>query len=100
MERAFALEPKKFPAVYDWPLPKHPVQWVPFHSQFPTFVPCTVNATPRPPRAVAAVRSGGGTAAGCGGTSGGGDGGGGGGGGGERRAAALDLISRVMEPII
>jgi hypothetical protein len=40
MEQAFALEPKQFPPVYAWPLPKHPVQWVPFHSQFPTFIPC------------------------------------------------------------
>ncbi len=39
MEQAFALEPKQFPAVYSWPLPQHPVQWVPFHSQFPTYVP-------------------------------------------------------------
>jgi membrane peptidoglycan carboxypeptidase len=40
MEQAFALEPKQFPPIYSWPLPKHPVQWVPFHSQFPTFIPC------------------------------------------------------------
>jgi membrane peptidoglycan carboxypeptidase len=46
MEQAFALEPKVFPPVYDWPLPKHPVQWIPFHSQFPTYVPCgTVTPT-------------------------------------------------------
>jgi hypothetical protein len=43
MEQAFALEPGKFPPVMAWPLPQHPVQWVPFHSQFPTYVPCTVN---------------------------------------------------------
>jgi membrane peptidoglycan carboxypeptidase len=43
MEKAFALEPKKFPPVSDWPLPQHPVQWIPFHSQFPTYVPCTVS---------------------------------------------------------
>jgi uncharacterized membrane protein YgcG len=74
MERAFALEPKKFPAVYDWPLPKHPVQWVPFHSQFPTFVPCTVKCHPK-------TTTGGGGAT-SGGTSGGGSSGGTGGGGG------------------
>jgi membrane peptidoglycan carboxypeptidase len=46
MEQAFALEPKVFPPVYAWPLPLHPVQWVPFHSQFPAFVPCgTVTPT-------------------------------------------------------
>ena len=58
MERAFALEPKKFPAVYDWPLPKNPVQWVPFHSQFPTFVPCTVKCNPK------TTKGGGGTSGG------------------------------------
>jgi penicillin-binding protein 1A len=73
MERAFSLEPKTFPAVYDWPLPKHPVQWVPFHSQFPTFVPCTVNCQPK-------TTTGGGGAT-SGGTSGGGSSGGTGGGG-------------------
>jgi penicillin-binding protein 1A len=46
MEQAFALEPKAFPPVYDWPLPKYPVQWIPFHSQFPTYVSCgTVTPT-------------------------------------------------------
>ena len=46
MEQAFALEPKVFPPVYDWPLPRYPVQWIPFHSQFPTYVPCgTVTPT-------------------------------------------------------
>ena len=46
MEQAFALEPKVFPPVYDWSLPKYPVQWIPFHSQFPTYVPCgTVTPT-------------------------------------------------------
>jgi uncharacterized membrane protein YgcG len=42
MEQAFALEPRVFPPVYSWPLPKHPMQWVPFHSQFPTYVPCSI----------------------------------------------------------
>jgi len=73
MERAFSLEPKQLPAVYDWPLPKHPVQWVPFHSQFPTFVPCTVKCHPK-------TTTGGGATSG--GTSGGGSSGGTGGGGG------------------
>ena len=34
MESAFQLEPGKFPAVDAWPLPKHPVIFKPFHSQF------------------------------------------------------------------
>jgi uncharacterized membrane protein YgcG len=78
MERAFALEPKKFPAVYDWPLPKHPVQWVPFHSQFPTFVPCTVKCHPKTTKSGGGATSGGGSSGG--GTSGGTGGGGGSGG--------------------
>ena len=81
MERAFALEPKKFPAVYDWPLPKHPVQWVPFHSQFPTFVPCTVKCNPKTTKGGGGGDSGGGGGS-SGGTSGGGGTGGGGGSGG------------------
>jgi uncharacterized membrane protein YgcG len=83
MERAFALEPKKFPAVYDWPLPKHPVQWVPFHSQFPTFVPCTVACKPKSNKGGSGGGGGssGGTSGGGGTGVGGGTGGGGGSGG-------------------
>jgi uncharacterized membrane protein YgcG len=81
MERAFALEPKKFPAVYDWPLPRNPVQWVPFHSQFPTFVPCTVHCNPKSNKGGGGGDSGGGGGS-SGGTSGGGGTGGGGGSGG------------------
>ena len=39
MNSAFQLEPHNFPAVNAWPLPKHPVQWRPFHSQFPLTAP-------------------------------------------------------------
>jgi penicillin-binding protein 1A len=38
MKSAFQLEPHTFPPVAAWPLPKHPVIWKPFHSQF-TLVP-------------------------------------------------------------
>ena len=87
MERAFALQPKKFPPVADWPLPRHPVQWVPFTSQFPTYVPCTVNCGGG---SSSSSSSGGSSSGGSGngnGNSGGngngnGNGGGGGGGGG------------------
>ena len=34
MKSAFQLEPHNFPAVCRWPLPKHPVIFKPFHSQF------------------------------------------------------------------
>jgi membrane peptidoglycan carboxypeptidase len=34
MTSAFQLEPHNFPAVASWPLPKHPVIFKPFHSQF------------------------------------------------------------------
>jgi membrane peptidoglycan carboxypeptidase len=74
MEKAFALEPKKFPPVMAWPLPQHPVQWVPFHSQFPTYVPCTVSCGQNN------GSSSGSTSNGNSGGNGGGNGGGSGGG--------------------
>jgi membrane peptidoglycan carboxypeptidase len=91
MEQAFALEPKVFPPVYAWPLPLHPVQWVPFHSQFPTFVPCgtvtpttgasggaTVTTTGSCPKKSTSSGTSGGTSKGK--TGGNGNGGGGSGG--------------------
>jgi membrane peptidoglycan carboxypeptidase len=77
MEQAFALEPKKFPPVSAWPLPLHPVQWVPFHSQFPTYVPCTVNC------GGGSKSSSNGTSNGSSGGNGNGNSGGNGGGGGS-----------------
>jgi penicillin-binding protein 1A len=74
MEKAFALQPKKFPPVSSWPLPRHPVAWVPFHSQFPSYVPCTTHC--------GGGSGGGGTSNGSGGGNGGGSGGNGGGNGG------------------
>jgi len=76
MEKAFALEPKKFPVVTDWPLPHHPVQWVPFHSQFPTIVPCTTHCK------TTGGKSGGGSSGGNSNGNGNGNGGTGGTGGG------------------
>ena len=78
MEKAFALEPQKFPPVMAWPLPLHPVQWVPFHSQFPTYVPCTTNCGGT--TSGSSGTSGNGTSGGNG-SSGGNSGGNGGGGG-------------------
>jgi membrane peptidoglycan carboxypeptidase len=75
MEQAFALEPKKFPPEYDWPLPTHPVQWVPFHSQFHLFVPCT---TPKCKKggSTGTTGSNGGSSGGTSGSTGGGGSGG------------------------
>jgi hypothetical protein len=92
MEQAFALEPKVFPPVYAWPLPKHPVQWIPFHSQFPTYIPCgsvtpttgasggaTVTTTGACPTTPSSGSSGGGSGGGTSKGNGNGNGGGSGG---------------------
>jgi penicillin-binding protein 1A len=39
MKAAFQLEPHTFPAIAAWPLPKHPVIFKPFHSQFKLTIP-------------------------------------------------------------
>ncbi len=115
MEQAFALEPKVFPPVYDWPLPKHPVQWIPFHSQFPTYVPCgtvtpttgasgaTVTTTGSCPTTPTGGSSSG-TSGGGGGKSNGNSGGNGGGAAVRRRppdVATVSLLSvdRALELI-
>jgi membrane peptidoglycan carboxypeptidase len=79
MEKAFALEPRKFPPVMEWPLPQHPVQWVPFHSQFPTYVPCTVGCGGGAPSTSSSSGSGNGNSGGNGNGNSGGNGGSGGG---------------------
>jgi penicillin-binding protein 1A len=79
MRRAFDKEPQKFPE-RAWPLPRNPVQYEPFTSQFQIVRPPPPKAPCTKPKGCGAGKSDGGKSGG--GTSGGGTSGGGGGGGG------------------